>query len=136
MAYATVDDLAAWIADPVPADAARMLDRASELVAEQIQFAVYATNSTGDPTDTTVLTALRDATCAQVEHWLTAGDEADDIDDVQPTSISVGPLALNWGNQRGNDAPAASPLAPRARRILGNAGLLDVHVSTEPVVLW
>lgn len=137
MRYATyaqlVDFLPVDMTPPAEAEGERLMDRASELLAEQIRFAVYVTNSDGDPTDATVLTALRNAACAQVEYWLTVGDEDDDIDDVEPSSISLGPLALNWGD---NAPPPGSTLAPRARRILGNAGLLEAVVSTEPVVLW
>ena len=138
MAWATVDELTAFVADDteIPGDAGRLLERASELVGYVTRFAVYDVNTDDEPTDTTVLAALRAATCAQVEYWLISGED-DDIG-VEPTTISVGPLSVGWGASRtGVGSGFTAPiLAPRAQRILGNADLLSTVINVPAGVWW
>jgi hypothetical protein len=120
-AYATGEQLADYTGSPQPADAARLLARASELVNDHTVTAVYDTDTDGNPTGTVVVEAFRKATCAQVEFWL-AGDEEDDV---------LGPLEAQptgTGNQTyGSGTNRVTPmyLAPRAARHLRAAGLLD-----------
>ncbi|GAW50610.1 MULTISPECIES: hypothetical protein [unclassified Nocardioides] len=129
MPYATTEQLGAYFGadgesespSTIPEDAARLLVRASELVADHIVTAVYDVDSDGNATDGTVIAALRDATCAQVEFWLT-GDEEDDI--LGPLqSVSTQGVQLQMG--AGENRPTPMYLAPRAARALRRAGLLS-----------
>lgn len=111
-----------------PEDLSRILERASELIDDYLRTAVYDVDDDGMPTDADTIAVLRDATCAQVELWL-AGDEEDDI--LGPVDkLSLGGMTVeNSASQGQRVAPYA--LAPRAARILRNAGLY----STDPVIL-
>lgn len=65
-AYATVDDLAAWIDGDLPDNAKAVLRSAAYAVREATSTAYYpADKVTGLPTDASTLAAFRDATCAQ-----------------------------------------------------------------------
>jgi hypothetical protein len=74
MALATIAQLDAWLGRPAPADASRLLDRASEVVAGAVRVKVATDDTTGLPTDPTTAQTLADATCAQVESWLDDGE--------------------------------------------------------------
>ncbi len=125
-AYAELADLETYLDEAAPDPAAgavatRMLLRASELLDDCTRTAVYEVDKDGLPTDEDLIAAFRDAACAQVEFWF-AGDEEDDV---------LGPLAdVTIGSLK---VMPQTPLvlAPRAARILRNAGLY----SGEPVVL-
>ena len=118
MAYATVTELAEFMLGEPPEDALRQLDRASELVDDFTRTAVYAVDEHDMPTDADDLAAFRDATCAQVEFW-TAGDEEDDV---------LGPLSdITIGSVKATPA-YVMVIAPRAGRILRNAGLYGFAV--------
>lgn len=130
MSYATLGQLAGYIYDDegatgqLPADASRLLKRASELVQDSTVTAVYVTDDEGNPTDAKTISAFQNATCAQVEFWIT-GDEEDDV---------AGPLqGVSAGSQQqqfGAGANRATPmyLAPRAARFLRLGGLQDAAV--------
>jgi hypothetical protein len=125
-AYATVDELEVFLDQAAPdaaseAVAERMLLRASEVVDDHLRTAIYDVDVDDLPTDADVIAAFRDATCAQVEFWF-AGDEEDDV---------LGPwVELTIGAVKATpQAPLV--LAPRAARILRNAGLYAV----DPVTL-
>ena len=130
MPYATLAQLAGFMFDDesktgsLPPDAGRLLKRASELVQDSTLAAVYDVDGEGNPTGTAALEAFQNATCAQVEFWVT-GDEEDDI---------LGPLqGLSLGGQQqqfGAGENRATPmyLAPRAARYLRLAGLLSGSV--------
>ncbi|MFE6689637.1 hypothetical protein ACFVFQ_24555 [Streptomyces sp. NPDC057743] len=124
--YATPEQLAAYLGEPAPDGAERLLTRASEDVDSALLTAVYAVDEDGDPLDARVRAALADAVCAQVEHWLATGDDGTGggIWD----SVSIGPVSLSG---RSGQQPAASgvELAPRAGRALRRAGL-------EPGMVW
>jgi len=114
VSYATSSQVADWIAPgEAPADLARLIARASELVDSHVR-ATYATNTDEEPTDATVAAAMRDAVCAQVEQWIEV-DETNAIDGLAGGQISVD----GYSGQR------APELAPRARHILKVAGLLS-----------
>ena len=125
--YATVEQLAAAPWGLAPPDAARLLVRASEVIDQALRTAVYDVDTAGAPTDVAVIAALVGATCAQVEYWET-GDEEDDIlgpvDSLSLAGMSVKMSASGGGNGM---SMRMSPtyLAPRAHRILVNAGLRD-----------
>jgi len=112
--------------DP-PVDLSRLLDRATDLIDDYLRTAVYDVDDDGEPTDADVIAVLRDATCAQVEFWL-AGDEEDDI--LGPVQgVALGGMQVQYGAADNPVAPHY--LAPRAARILRNAGLY----SNDPVLL-
>jgi hypothetical protein len=112
--YATAAELETWTGATAPADAARQLTRASELIDQALMTASYATDSSGDAVDVEVVSALRDATCAQVEFWM-ASDEQDDV--LGPTQgIAVGGLQEQYG--AGDNRITPTHLAPRAWRVL------------------
>ncbi|GAA2825347.1 hypothetical protein RMN57_13240 [Kitasatospora sp. CM 4170] len=84
--YANPDDLTAYTGQPAPADATRLLTRASQMLDSQVLRACWyvADPTTGMPTDSLVLAAFRDAACAQVEWWQELGD-------------STGAAGVGWG---------------------------------------
>ncbi|MGW3057688.1 hypothetical protein ACWC98_17450 [Streptomyces goshikiensis] len=119
--YATPEQLTAWTGKPPPADADRLLARASEDVDDALKTALYDTDGTGMPTDPVVLAAFSDAACAQVEYQLAAGVDGTGADD-RWESVTLGPLAMS-GRRSGTQAPGTVDLAPRAYRALTRDGL-------------
>jgi hypothetical protein len=97
VAYATAAELAAsdflptGISAPTGGDAARLLSRASRIVDTLLLRAVYDVDDDGMPTDTGVVTAVRDATCAQACWWLETGDEAGVASGLNSISVGSGP---------------------------------------------
>ncbi|MGD3112629.1 hypothetical protein, partial [Streptomyces sp. YGL11-2] len=125
--YATPEQLAAYLGEPAPDGAERLLTRASEDVDSALLTAVYAVDEDGDALDARVRAALADAVCAQVEHWLATGDDGTGAGGIWD-SVSIGPVSLSG---RSGQPPGAGgvELAPRAARALRRAGL-------EPGVVW
>lgn len=125
--YATPEQLAAWTGQPAPADAERLLARASADVDAALLCAYYRTSDAGMPIDPPVVQALADATCAQVEYQLATGDDGTGAAG-RWGSVSIGPVSLS---DRRDDprTPGDVDLAPRAHRALMGAGLL-------PGVIW
>lgn len=120
MAYATVAQLTAWLdPTPVPDDAERQLDRASQLIDRATVAAVYDVTD-GTATDADVLQALADSTCAQVAWWMATGDELGDVG--RWTSVSIGSASLSTGG--GSGGGSTRRLAPAAAEILVTAGLV------------
>lgn len=113
LAHATVADLEAWTGKDAPAEAERLLRRASEIIDWATTSAYDADEVTSIAIDLDASVALRDATCAQVEHWIIAG-EANDIDGMAGQEVSVNGLSVT----------RPSRLAPRARQQLALFGLL------------
>ena len=131
MAYATTEQLGSYLSGdqetpgPVPADAARLLIRASELIDDHIAAAWYDVDANDEPSDAKVIDALHLATCAQVESWLTADEEDDILGPTQGVSIT------GMQEQYGAGVNRVTPmyLAPRAARHLRKAGLLTGAVT-------
>lgn len=130
--HATVDDLLGtedtdgylsqeYVALVDPDDALRLLTRASELVDGAVRQPYDVNSTTGIATDADLAAALRDATCAQVEQWVEVGEE-NAVDGLAGTARAVG------GGVR------APELAPRAVRILSNAGLIQPVNSGQAVL--
>jgi hypothetical protein len=112
-AYATSAQLLTYTGlTTAPADAGRLLLRASELI-DSIVRAAYTVDINGIPTDADKAEALAKATCFVVEQWLEVG-EANDIDGLAGSAASV-------GSYSGKRAPAEMP---RALRVLREAGLM------------
>ncbi|MGW4305076.1 hypothetical protein [Streptomyces californicus] len=124
--YATPEQLADATGHPAPADAVRLLTRASEDVEDALRAAVYDTDATGMPTDPAVRDALAAATCAQVE-YVTAQGGDDTGAAGQWGSVHIGPVTMS--DRKGGPVGAAVDIGPRALRTLTRAGLL-------PGVIW
>ncbi|MGW2541084.1 hypothetical protein ACWC5I_09455 [Kitasatospora sp. NPDC001574] len=119
LTYATPAQLAAWLGRPAPADAERLLARASEDVDAALLTACYPVDSTGAPTDPAHAGALADAACAQVEYQLAAGEDGTGAA-ARWSSVSAGSISLSASST----GPAgALDMAPRALRALQQAGL-------------
>lgn len=117
-AYATVSECATFAGMADARIDSRIMTRASELIDDYTRTALYDTDDDGFPTDATIAAAFRDATCAQVEFWM-AGDEEDDVLGA-PDLVALSGLSAK-----------GRTLAPRAARLLRNAGLY----SGDPVIL-
>ncbi|MCX5449900.1 hypothetical protein [Streptomyces nigrescens] len=124
--YAAPEALTAWTGQPAPADAERPLARAGEDIDSALLTTVYAVDEDGDPTDPDVCAALNDATCAQVEYQLAAGDDGTGAGG-QWDSVSIGPVSLSGRNST-TAATAGVDLAPRADHALRQAGLTPGRV--------
>lgn len=86
--YATPAQLADWLPDgQTVAEPERLLRRASDVVDEAVT-GTFTVDDDGLPTDSDTAAVLRDAACAQVEHWLEVG-EANDIDGLAGSQVSV-----------------------------------------------
>lgn len=123
MLYATVDDLAAWLApDPVPDTAARLLVQASRRVDRALHGAYY------DITDPDVVEALREATVCQAHWMIDRDDETDATADLQ--SMSTGQRSFTRRTV-GEGAGTTPRLAPAALDVLVTCGLFQF----EPLVV-
>lgn len=110
--FVTSSDVQTWTGNAVtlPGDIDRLILRASELIRRKTY---HRTDTTDQETE------VKNATCAQVEYWLQI-DEASDI---------TGPLGPMRIKEFSFDS-RFSTLAPRARDILLDAGLLYKGVNT------
>ncbi|MGC5398080.1 hypothetical protein ACPXCP_20390 [Streptomyces sp. DT20] len=125
--YATPEQLAEQTGQPAPADAERLLRRASEDVDDALRTAIYDTDSAGMPTEPAIVDALAAATVAQVEYVTEQG--GDDTGAAgQWDSVSIGPVSMS-GRRGGPASPDEVDLGPRALRTLYRSGLL-------PGVIW
>lgn len=116
--HATLAQLETYLGEVPPASGARLLQRATELIDTHV-FGYYEIDSVTElPTETKVIEALRDATCAQVEWWLATGDEKEATSRFKHPGI--GSLNLVSTGRR---------IAPRAVDHLKSAGLLEAVVS-------
>lgn len=129
LAYATAADLAAWTGATAPSNATTLLRTASLIVRRVTRTAVYATDTTGLPTDTDTIDAFRDATCAQA-----AAMDANGVDPLagqagasqEVASTSIGSASVSFVAGSGSAAAALlSDLCAEAAMILGEAGLLN-----------
>ncbi|MDQ5861565.1 MAG: hypothetical protein M3536_04795 [Actinomycetota bacterium] len=135
--YADTDDLTAWM-DPVavPANAAGLLRSASGLIRSETKTAIYTTDVDGYPTDTALIAAFMEATCAQAKFWTDHGiDPSLGAAGVAPlaASKSIGGASIQYSTYVSTAearANAAGVLGPDAWYILNDAGLLG-----NPVVL-
>jgi len=124
MAYATADDLQAWLGlEAVPADAALQLDRASRLIDNALFGAIYSTDPvTLLPTDANIITALKEAVVAQIEWWTVTGDPLETYGDFHDINVLDAGIAVKR-------TPGRRPrLAPRAYDILHQASLLPATI--------
>lgn len=124
--YATPEALAVWLGVPAPPEAERLLARAGEDIDSALLTAIYCVDDDGDPTDPQIAAALGSATCAQVEHWLAAGDDGTGAAG-KWDSVSIGPVSLS-GRAASASGASGVELAPRAARALRRAGLTPGRV--------
>ncbi|MEK9521455.1 hypothetical protein MIU24_18975 [Streptomyces venezuelae] len=121
--YATPTQLAEWTGEPAPADAERLLTRASEDVDDALLTAVYDVDTAGMPTDPAVAQALADATCAQVAYRQESGDTGTGAAG-RWSSVSIGPVSMSGPRQSAGGTGAGSvDLGEQASRALARAGL-------------
>jgi len=123
--FADETALTAWLPTGTapPADAGRLLVRASELLDATVRQP-FTVGSDGLPTDPRIAQALSDACCAQVEYWLEVGEEHDvlglfgNTNGGTAAAVTVGHLTMG----------ALPPeVGARAKRILGTTGLLQIE---------
>ncbi|MCX5234441.1 hypothetical protein OG824_04230 [Streptomyces prunicolor] len=109
MAYATVEEFTDYLdPDPVPDNAARLLNRASKRLDSVLIGAVYETDENGLPTDPDLVEVFREAVCIQAQYIADLGDETGAMANVSQMSL---------GNQQivraisvvGNGTPRVSP---------------------------
>lgn len=119
MVYANNRELAEYLGileSALPSDSVRLLTRASEDVD-------YLTLGRIDQTDFDQLEAAKRATCAQVEMWISAGEDSAIRGPVQ--SYSIGKVSMTFaGSGGGGAAGGEARFAPRMMRILQTAGFL------------
>ncbi|OOL31859.1 hypothetical protein GQ85_11035 [Rhodococcus rhodochrous] len=135
LVFATADDYAAYPdAATAPANLGMMLREASLMVREVCRSDLFDTDpTTGMPTDTALVEALRDATCAQAEVW--AATAADPVkgpggQDPRLTVSAIDGASVSFDTYLTMDARARAlvQLAPSAVRHLRNAGLASAGV--------
>jgi hypothetical protein len=121
--YATQADYESspYGASPAPADIDARLAIASDDIDELVITAVYEVNSSGAPTKSTVVEALRKATIAQAKYTIGRGDESGSAR--VATEVAIGTARVKYGSTTGGDGDTGR-FSPRAVTILRNAGLL------------
>jgi hypothetical protein len=121
--YATVDDLTDWLdPDPVPANAEKLLARATRYLDNVLlKTSVYDVDEDGLPTEEKVITALRDATCAQVEWWAAHSDDGLGAG-ADYTTVTAGNISLSKQAAPGGRPPDPRQ-SPEAWEILSGAAL-------------
>lgn len=122
--YATSTDLANYLRAAAPLDAGKLLADASRFLdAQLLRVCRYDVDDDGMPTNATVVAALRDAVCAQVEWWDEVGDSTGAAG-VGWASVSIGSASLSRSaaSVKGNDSPARQ-LAPKAIAALNSPEL-------------
>lgn len=120
MPYATVSDLEAWLTpEPAPANAVRLLTRASTAIDRALYGLAY------DAGDTSVQAALRDA-CVQQVHWMIErGDETGAQDDLQSMTTGQRSFTRRTVGQSAGESPR---LCRAAADVLRTSGLFTAFV--------
>jgi hypothetical protein len=112
MAYATTVQLQAYLGGgALPPNAARLLDRASELID-------YITMGRIETSIVEQANAAQKATCQQVEFWMQVGEDRD-INNDQYESLRIGSWSATY-----NTDYVLNVISPRAKRTLYLAGML------------
>jgi len=94
--YATLADYRNWLDDQTVDVSAALFARASEVIDEVLIGAVYVIdNGTQLPTVTTILEAIRDATCAQVQYMIASGDTTGTGTTSSWGNVKIGSVALS-----------------------------------------
>lgn len=135
--YATTAHLAEHLGAAPPADAHRLLVRATERVDELLRTAVYATTGADElPVDDDVILALREATCAQAAWFDDTGDDGSGLA-ARWSDVQIGSVRLSGstgGSGGGGDPDGSDPrYAPGAIRALRKVPGL---YGGAPAVCW
>lgn len=126
ISYAGPGDYIAYVGGGTPpADIARRLARASDLVRKYTQLATWETDIYGYAVDTVIRDALRDATCAQAYHGFTTGTQGGLAGTY--TSVSIGNVSLSGGAASATTSEGRERLCDEAETILRNANLLNAY---------
>jgi hypothetical protein len=127
--FATVAEYEAYTGTTAPANADRLLARASRLVSNATKAAIYDTDPAGYPSDADVREAFRDAAIVQVEEWAkrdaAASGDASDPAASPWTSVSAGGLSFSRQSAPKQTAEDTE-LIPEAAEILAEVGLEQV----------
>lgn len=122
--YATTGDLAEYLDTEAPANADRLLARASRVVDSLLIGARYATDEQDQPTDPTVVDALLDATVIQAAYWHHNGEP--DQGSARYSSVSIGSVRLQGGGAAAAGSVDGVEVAPGVVTVLQVPGLLPV----------
>jgi hypothetical protein len=133
--YATADDVIDWLGDYPPSNVDTLITRASLVVDELLVGVRYCTDTNQLPTDTRVIDALRDATCAQVAWWISATYTqgqlgAEDGWDRMDRAVRPDPIPPT------RTKPGREEIAPDTIRALNVAGLSPAHVMDPCIYPW
>lgn len=128
--YATVADYRAWSLDTFTPDprVGVLLRQASAAVDRALLAAVYATDTNGYPTDTSIIDTLNQATCAQAAFINALSDDTGAAARMEATSIG----GVSVRRAAGTAAMPLPPLGPAALEILTVASGLP----GSPFVGW
>ncbi|MDX3712736.1 hypothetical protein PV733_28115 [Streptomyces europaeiscabiei] len=131
MAYATVEEFTDFLdPDPVPANAARLLDRASTKLDKLLLGAVYETDEDGLPTDTALADVFREAVCIQAQYVADLGDETGANANVSSMSLGNQSITRNLGAPGSASAGKTSRVSPDLLDLLQVKGLWPVFPYT------
>lgn len=126
--YATPADLATYVDMPEPpANADRLLKRASRLVDLLLIGAVYRTDEAGAPVDQAVADALADATVVQAAYWHEHGEPGKGEATYDQVSIGSVSLSRREGAATSGELDGQT-VAPGVLTILQLAGLTPAVV--------
>ncbi|WP_448319235.1 hypothetical protein [Streptomyces sp. CO7] len=108
--YATEADLTDYLdPDPVPANAARLLNRASAKLDQLLIGAVYDTDDDGLPTDPALAEVFREAVCIQAAYIAALGDETGANANVASMTLGNQTITRALGNARGSGGATSTP---------------------------
>lgn len=151
--YATKLDLARYVTgdpaateDQAPADALKQIQSASILIRRATANSNYDVDATGLPTKTSVVEAMRDATCAMAAVYSAlALDVTVGAAGLKPTvsTKSLGSASVTYMNSAAKEAAreelsSGMRLNSEAYAILRSAGLMNSAVSSDslPAGAW
>lgn len=125
--FATPADYEQWTHADAPEGIERLLTLASSWVRDAVKRASFPVDRDGNPTNETVIAALRDATCEQAYVWHANGIEPGKTQERGPVaSSSIGDASITYetGSVSAERALLASALAPSALAILDGHDLV------------
>lgn len=116
----TVDDIVSYTGigiTELPSDISRIIIRATEIIE-------YVTLNRAMPDNDKHQRAFKNAICAQVEYWLTVGEDLDFIGNI--SSIMIGSFQMQLGNaDNDRGMGTTSRLSPRSYQALLMGGLFN-----------
>ncbi|TDD90777.1 hypothetical protein [Actinomadura rubrisoli] len=130
MAYATVTELTGFLdPEPVPAGAARLLDRASRDVDLALECAIYAVDAGGLPTDAGIAATLKEATLEQAAWRIENGEEHGIASPAG--SAAIGSVNVTRAASGAAGSGSVGDLGAQAYNVLRLAGL-----AADGPVIW